>query len=468
MSQHDLFGDAAQVSGFRGFDAAVGGRAAERLPVEHEVVDAGFQVGAVDRLVLIVGVVEVDARRSLAHDAECHADRRHPRSGGFGHGACACGVVAFEGCEIGEPAVAKMLTPLFHLFNIPAQLEHTIAFVVGFSVITALHIVLGELVPKSLSIQKTEKVVLFIAWPLIVFNKLMYPAVWFLNHVANWTLRRMGIHAASEAEEAHNEEEIRILMEESYKYGYIDKTELTYLDNVFDFSERHASEIMVPRTDMICLYLKDSFTENIEVALSERMTRYPICEEDKDHIIGFLHIKDLLRALNAGQKPDLRTLAREVLVVPESMPISKLLRLLQKQRKQLAILIDEYGGTAGMVTIEDILEEIVGEIQDEFDEERPEVEEESDKTYSIDGKMLLEDVNDLFGLELSSNSCDTIGGWVYSQLDYPPQLGQSVKLPKAEFLVEELDNIRITRLKVKLLQEPGSIHQGMLEEQLNK
>lgn len=126
------------------------------------------------------------------------------------------------------------------------------------------------------------------------------------------------------------------------------------------------------------------------------------------------------------------------------------------------------GGTAGMVTIEDILEEIVGEIQDEFDEERPEVEEESDKTYSIDGKMLLEDVNDLFGLELSSNSCDTIGGWVYSQLDYPPQLGQSVKLPKAEFLVEELDNIRITRLKVKLLQEPGSIHQGMLEEQLNK
>lgn len=169
---------------------------------------------------------------------------------------------------IGEPAVAKMLTPLFHLFNIPAQLEHTIAFVVGFSVITALHIVLGELVPKSLSIQKTEKVVLFIAWPLIVFNKLMYPAVWFLNHVANWTLRRMGIHAASEAEEAHNEEEIRILMEESYKYGYIDKTELTYLDNVFDFSERHASEIMVPRTDMICLYLKDFPLQKTSKSLS--------------------------------------------------------------------------------------------------------------------------------------------------------------------------------------------------------
>lgn len=368
---------------------------------------------------------------------------------------------------IGEPAVAKMLTPVFKLLHVPPQLEHTIAFVVGFSIITSLHIVLGELVPKSLSIQKTEQVVLFVAAPLIMFNRLLYPAVWLLNHVANWVLRSIGIHAASEADEAHNEEEIRILMEESYKYGYIDKTELTYLDNVFDFSNRHASEIMVPRTDMLCMYLKASFDENIRVALSERMTRYPICDDDKDHIIGFLHIKDLLRALNAGQKPDLSTMVREVLVVPESMPISKLLRQLQKERKQLAILIDEYGGTAGMVTIEDILEEIVGEIQDEFDEERPEVEAKGEKTYSIDGKMLLEDVNDLFGLEIESNNCDTIGGWIYSQIDYPPQLGQSVKLPTAEFVVDELDNIRITRLRVNLLQEPSSIHQGMLDEHLN-
>ena len=361
-----------------------------------------------------------------------------------------------------------MLAPLFHLFSLPPQLEHTIAFVVGFSVITALHIVLGELVPKSLSIQKTEAIVLFVARPLIMFDKLMYPAVWFLNHVANWTLRRMGINAASEAEEAHNEEEIRILMEESYKYGYIDKSELTYLDNVFDFSERSAGEIMVPRTDMICLYLEDSFDKNIKTALNERMTRYPICNEDKDHIIGFLHIKDLLRALNDGQKPDLSTLAREVLEVPVSMPISKLLRLLQKERKQLAILIDEYGGTAGMVTIEDILEEIVGEIQDEFDEERPEVEEETDKTYSIDGKMLLEDVNDLFGLELDDNQCDTIGGWVYTQLNTQPQVGQTVKLPKAEISVEEVEALRITRLKIKLLTPLSSVNQGMLDEQLNK
>lgn len=367
---------------------------------------------------------------------------------------------------IGEPAVAKMLQPVFTWFNMPEQLQHSVAVVVGFCAITALHIVCGELVPKSLAIQKTEEIVLWVSGPLIFFDRLMYPAVWFLNHVANWILKRMGIEAASEAEEAHNEEEIRILMEESHKHGYIDKTELTYLDNVFDFADRRAGDIMVPRTDMICLYVEDSFEENIQVALQEKMTRYPICDEDKDHIIGFLHIKDLLRALNAGEKPDMRALAREVLVVPETLPIDKLLRMLQKRRSQLAILMDEYGGTAGMVTVEDILEEIVGEIQDEFDEERPEVEDKGDKTFSVDGKMLLDDVNDFFELEIDTENCDTIGGWVYANIDYPPKVGQVVKTEAAEFVVEEVDKMRIMRVQVKLLHEPENIHEELKEEYL--
>ena len=196
------------------------------------------------------------------------------------------------------------------------------------------------------------------------------------------------------------------------------------------------------------------------------MTRYPICDEDKDHIIGFLHIKDLLRSLNAGEHPDLRSLARKVLLVPESLPISKLLRILQKHRSQLAILVDEYGGTAGMVTVEDILEEIVGEIQDEFDEERPEVEEKGGKTYSVDGKMLLEDVNDTFELALDTENCDTIGGWVYSQLDYPPKVGQKVQTPAAAFTVEEIDKMRIVRVGIQLLHEPEKIHEELQEEHL--
>lgn len=367
---------------------------------------------------------------------------------------------------IGEPTVAKILSPLFKVLDLTPQVEHTIAFVVGFSVITSLHIVIGELVPKSLSIQKTEQVVLSVSWLLIMFDKLMYPAVWFLNHVANWILRHMGVNAASEAEEAHNEDEIRILMEESHKHGYIDKTELTYLDNVFDFSEKRASDIMVPRTDMVCLYLEDSFDEIIKTALNERLTRYPICVEDKDHIIGFLHIKDLLRSLSVGERPDLRDLAREVLLVPESLPVSKLLHMLQKHRSQLAILIDEYGGTAGMVTVEDILEEIVGEIQDEFDEERPEVEEKDIKTYSVDGKMLLDNINDSFDLELDTENCDTIGGWIYSQIDSPPKVGQKVKTSVAEFTIEEINKMRITRVGIYLLHEPKKFQEDTENEDI--
>lgn len=367
---------------------------------------------------------------------------------------------------IGEPTVAQLIHPIFNYIEMPEHLQHTVAFVVGFSVITALHIIMGELVPKSLSIQKTEQIVLWVSGPLRMFNKLMFPAVWFMNHVANWVLLRLGVEAASEAEEAHNEEEIRILIGESHKHGYIDKTELTYLDNVFNFSDRQASDIMVPRTDMICMYLDDPLEDNIKIALNERMTRYPICEDDKDHIIGFLHIKDLLRALNAGQKPDLRSLARELLVVPESMPISKVLRMLQKHRSQLAVVVDEYGGTAGMVTVEDILEEIVGEIQDEFDEERPEIEEKGNKTYSVDAKMILEDVNGYFELELDTENYDTLGGWVYAHIEYPPQVGMQVHTENAVFTVEEVDKMRVIRVSIELLHEPQHLHEELQEEHL--
>lgn len=367
---------------------------------------------------------------------------------------------------IGEPTVIKLLTPIFKIMSLPENLEHTIGFIVGFSVITAFHIVLGELVPKSLSIQKTEDIVLFVAWPLLIFHKLMYPAVWFMNHVANWILGLLGVEVASETEEAHNEEEIRLLMEESHKHGYIDKTELTYLDNVFDFADRKAGDIMVPRTDMICLYLEDSFQENMKKIRDEKLTRYPICNEDKDHIVGFIHIKDVLNAMAEGKEPDLAQLTRKVLFVPETLPVSKLLRILQKKRAQLAILLDEFGGTQGLVTVEDILEEIVGEIQDEFDEERPEVEDKGNKTFSVDGKMLIEDVNSTFELELDTEEYDTIGGWLYNQVELPARVGKIVDTEFAIFTIEEIDSMRIDRVGIKLIHEPENIHEDIKEDNL--
>ena len=369
---------------------------------------------------------------------------------------------------LGEPTVSRLLEPVFEYLGLGGALATTISFAIAFALITAMHIIAGELIPKNIAIQKAESVMLTIAMPLLFFQKIMYPSVWLLNHVANWTAAALGIHMESEQEDtAHTEDEIRILMEESHKHGYIDKTELDFVDNVFDFADRSVREIMIPRTDMVCLYLEDSIDENMNLAMTERMTRYPVCREDKDDIIGFLHIKDLLRDLNAGQKPDLRSLARDVLLVPESLPISKLLKMLQKHRSQLAVLIDEYGGTAGMVTVEDILEEIVGEIQDEFDEERPEVEDKGNKTYSVDGKMLLDDVNDVFELQLDTENCDTIGGWLYAQIDYPPKVGQKVKTSEAEFTIEEIAKMRITRVKIQLIHEPENIHEEIKEDYMD-
>lgn len=352
---------------------------------------------------------------------------------------------------IGEPAVARLIDPITNSLGLSPELSHTVSFAVAFSFITALHIVLGELAPKSLAIQKAEGVVLWVAIPMIMFYKLMYPAVWFLNHVANWILRLVGIQVSNEGEAAHTEEEIRILMEESHKQGYIDQTELTFVDNIFDFAERNVREVMIPRTDMICMYAEDPFEENMKIALEEHLTRYPVCDPDKDNIIGFLHIKDLLRALSTGEKDmDIRSLTRKVTAVPESMPLSNLLKLLQKHRAQIAIVVDEYGGTAGMVTVEDILEEIVGEIQDEFDEERPFIEQRDDNTYSVDARLLLEEINDELEINLDSESFDTIGGWLYSRIEMPPVIDDKIIYEGDEFTVEEVDNVRITRILIKV------------------
>jgi CBS domain containing-hemolysin-like protein len=209
---------------------------------------------------------------------------------------------------------------------------------------------------------------------------------------------------------------------------------------------------MIPRTDMICLYTNLSFEENKNIALKEMHTRYPLCAGDKDNIIGFVHIKDLLKATD-GSVRDIRELMRPMLTVPETMPISSLLKLMQKKKTQIAILIDEYGGTSGLVTLEDIMEEIVGEIQDEFDEERPDLEKKDEHSYSISGMMLIEEVNSFFGLDIPTDNYDTIGGWMYSQIEIPPTKWQSVEVEGGfQFIVEETDHLRISRIRVTRIE----------------
>ncbi|SFB39706.1 Hemolysin, contains CBS domains [Cohnella sp. OV330] len=348
----------------------------------------------------------------------------------------------------GEPAIADLIViPLLHQYGVTNETTiHTISYIIAFSAITFLHIVLGELAPKSLAIQKSESVSLWLSLPLLLFYRLFLPVIWLLNNAANLLLRMIGVKPASEHDAAHTEEEIRILMNESAKSGIIDKEEMTLFDNVFEFSERVAREVMLPRTDMDCMFTNLPFDENMKLAYRVKHTRYPVGVEDKDQIIGFVHITDVLTA-DPDEEQDLRAYLRPILSVPESMEISRVLKLMQRHKSQLAIVIDEYGGTAGMLTAEMILEEIVGEMQDEFDDEPPTVEMQGD-VYSVDGRMLIEEVDDLLGVEIEEEEVDSIGGWLFKSLDGNVAEGRKIVEQGYVFEIAEVERLRVQRVHI--------------------
>ncbi|WP_379127069.1 hemolysin family protein [Paenibacillus sp. sgz500958] len=351
---------------------------------------------------------------------------------------------------LGEPAIARIVGPSIVELGFGDTSVHVISLIIAFIFITVLHIVLGELAPKTIAVNKAESVLLLMSGPMNIFYNLMFPFIWILNGLARGLLRIFRLTPASELGTAHTEEEIRILMQESSKSGLIDKTEMDLVDNIFEFVDTMAREIMIPRTEMICLSNHLSVEENLEIAYNGMRTRYPVCDGDKDHILGFIHIKDLIRE----SAPNYLELIRPILTVPESIQISALLKMMQRAKTQIAILIDEYGGTSGMVTLEDIMEEIVGEIQDEFDQERPGVEKLGDDLYSIDGLMLIEEINDQLGLHMETDDYDTIGGWLYSKLEASsPYKGHSVEFDDHLFMIDEMENKRISRIKVMKLQQ---------------
>lgn len=339
--------------------------------------------------------------------------------------------------------------------------------VLAFVLVTFVQIVFGELAPKSLAIAHAERWLMASAIPLRVFFRFMYPVTWVLHISANSVLKLLRVPLFSGKDIAHSEEELRMLVTQSHESGVIDEAERDLFDNVFTFGDRVAREIMVPRTDMICLFTDQTLEECLEIVQKDHHTRFPLCDDDKDHVVGILHSKDLFSlALQVGlTAPDtlvsVRGLARKQVSVPESLGIDEVLKVLQRARSGLAIVIDEYGGTAGMVTLEDVLEELVGEIQDEFDEERPPFEE-LDGGYSIDARLLIEEVNDRFSFALFDDEVDTVGGWVYAQLTESLRTGLEVECEGTRFVIAEIDNLRITRLHVYL---PDDLTSNGVEQQ---
>lgn len=358
---------------------------------------------------------------------------------------------------VGEPAISELLIePLMYKLGVTdTTLISTVSVVVGFAIITFLHIVVGELAPKSLAIQKSEATSLWLSAPLLYFYKIFLPIIWLLNSAANGMLRMFGIEPASEGEAAHSEEEIRILMNQSAKSGVLDKDEMQLMDNLFDFSDMLAREVMLPRTDMDCLYTHLSWEENMKIVTETRHSRYPVAVEDKDQIIGFVHITDILLP-ETDHEPDLAQIVRPILNVPESMEVSHVLRMMQKKHVQMTLVVDEYGGTAGLLTAEEILEEIVGDLHDEFEDERPEVEKIAEGVFSVDGRLLIEEVNELMDILIEDDEVDSIGGWLFKELEGSPTKGKKKPFAGVMFEVAEGSRLRITRVKMTKLtpQEP--------------
>ncbi|MDQ1911504.1 hemolysin family protein [Paenibacillus sp. GD4] len=350
---------------------------------------------------------------------------------------------------LGEPTVEKLLHPFFETFGVREDVAGLLSFVIAFASVTFLHVVLGELAPKTWAIQKAEVVSLFAAKPIMLFYKIMYPFIWLLNGSANALVRMFGLKPAKEHEEAHSEEEIQIIVTESYQSGKINKAEYGYVNRIFAFDEMLAREIMVPRTDMVCLYTNNSLEENLEVIRREQYTRFPIAQESKDNIIGIINTKQFfLKYDNLSESFDISELLQPVLSVPEYMPLNQLLKRMQKERVHIAILVDEYGGTSGLITMEDILEEIVGEIRDEFDaDEAKEIEQIDQDKYILDGKVLLTQLNAIFGTALEHEDVDTIGGWLYTQ-NPDIQLNMPIEYDGLRFVVVDKEEHRIRRVEV--------------------
>lgn len=351
---------------------------------------------------------------------------------------------------IGEPAFAWVIEPMVRPFaaDNPALL-HSAALTVSFLVITILHIVLGELAPKSVAIRKAEGTTLFIALPLFVFYKVTYPAIWLLNHTANYLLKLVNIEPMGESEITHDEEELRLLLASSHPSRLsLQKREL--LDNVFELSHRVARQIMLPRQDVVYLSTTRPLAENLRIARRSGHTRFPLCESDLDHVIGVIHIKDIFRR----ERPltSFQEVAREIAFVPETLELDRLLKRMRTERFHLAAVIDEYGGVSGVVTLEDVIEEIVGQISDEFDVDKPEILKIEDGIYEVSGGMLIEDLEDELDIELSDRDEDTVGGLVLSELGRNPAVGDLVGLGPVTIEVVGIHLNRVNTVRITVRQ----------------
>jgi CBS domain containing-hemolysin-like protein len=345
---------------------------------------------------------------------------------------------------IGEPAFAGLIIPLLKSFGAFAEpLAHSIAISISFILISALHIVFGEQVPKFLAIEKPVQTALWTAHLLHGFYIITYPAIWLLRGVTNGALSLFGIRPSEGEEAVHSVDELRMMLASSEKAGILSEENREIIEGVFQFSKRTARQIMVPRTDVVVLSVTRTIEENLETIRTTRHTRYPLCEGSLDHTIGLIHVKDLLLAQMRGPGRSLLELKREILFVPENSTVESLLSQFIEQKTHMAVILDEYGGASGIVSLENITEELFGQIQDEFDRERPEIEPLGNGRYRVRGDYLIEDLADRLKVDVGEPEEETVGGYVAARLGREVTPGDKVDLGDLAISVLEAERFRV-------------------------
>ena len=353
---------------------------------------------------------------------------------------------------VGEPYVARVIQPLMWKLGITSDtLISSVSLGVGFGAVTFLHVVLGELLPKSLAIRKALATTMVVSAPLHFFYVVFKPAIWVLNGAANWLLKILfRLEPASESELAHSEEELRHIVAESQKSKEVTETEKDILLNALALNDRCVRDVMTPRNTVVSLDADDSFEANLKLAIDSKHTRYPLVEGHLDHAVGMIHIKDLL-ALIGKPQPDLRSIKREMHMVPELMPIDKLLRFFLDKHVHFVLAVDEFGGAVGVVTLDNVLEEIVGDIQDEFDHDISEFRRVSDDEFVVEGTLNLYEFAEHVSLDLESDEVTTIGGYVTHMLGHLPKVGEKVTIEEYEVTTTKADLRRVQQLHFKRL-----------------
>ena len=357
---------------------------------------------------------------------------------------------------VGEPVVARMIEPAFALMGLPVEKVHFVAFPFAFGIITFLHLTVGEQAPKIAAIQKARATTLFVTYPLALFYRVFQPFIWLINVSSNGMLRAVGLQAVTEHDQAITEDEVRVILSQAAAVGQLKTRERRIMENVLDLEEKLARRYMVQRGEIVYINKNDPMPRKLEIASRSGHTRFPLCDGDLEHVLGIVHIKDVFSAMTLdGELATLVQVAREALFLPEMIRLDALLREFQRSKSHLAILVDEYGSVSGMITLDNVLEEMIGPIEDEFDADEPRIVKTGEERFEIDASCPIDEFVERCGVEVPSDpNVDTVGGILIDRLGHIPRIGEKVRLGEHDLTVLEAQPTRVLRVVLEKAARP--------------